>query len=65
VKLWLSTAIPPQRNKWAEIDSPLGKKCRSEMNNCKKYSDEKSIFWKIFQLRDNKLFNTIIGVFYE
>jgi len=65
VKLWLSTASPPQRRKWAEIGSPSGKKCRSEMNNCKNYSDEKSVFWKIFQLRDNKLFNTTIGIFYE
>ena len=24
VMLWLSTANPPQRSKWAEIDSPLG-----------------------------------------
>ena len=35
------------------------------MNNCKNYSDEKSVFWKIFQLRDNKLFKTTIGIFYE
>ena len=32
VKLWLSTANLPQRNKWAEIDSPLGKKCRYKMD---------------------------------
>jgi hypothetical protein len=28
VKLWFSTANPPQRSKWAEIGSPLGKQCR-------------------------------------
>jgi len=28
-------------------------------------SDEKSVFWKIFQLHDNKLFNTTLGIFYE
>ena len=32
VKLWSSTANPPQRSKWAEIGSPLGKKCRYEMD---------------------------------
>ena len=32
VKLWLSTANPSQRSKWAEIGSPLGKKCRYKMN---------------------------------
>jgi len=32
VKLWSSTANPPQRSKWAEIGSPLGDKCRYKMN---------------------------------
>jgi len=32
LKLWLSTANPPQHSKWAEIGSPLGKKCRYKMD---------------------------------
>jgi len=31
----------------------------------KPQSDEKSVFWKIFQLHDNKLFNITFGIFYE
>jgi len=65
VTLWLSTANPPQRSKWAEIGSPLGKKCRYKNENYKPQSDEKSVFRKIFQLHVNKLVIITIGIFYE